>query len=262
MDNNTPIVSEENSGSKSTIIILLGIVVAICLLVVCGAVIIFYSFRNLNPSVPITATEELIPQVPETPAYEFFDTFDDNSNQWSVGRDDNEYWSGEVTIQDGVYVWDVQEFHQDLFVSSWRTYAESPAVQDFDLTVDAKLSTPESEKLCYAVVFHASPANFATNGYEFHVCDTGHFFVGYYTAEEGKSKEFINWTESSSVQSGDWNTLTVNARGNEYTLSINNDVVFQFTDSTSPSGSVYLLVRYYESVPGTILFDNFGFQPR
>lgn len=274
MDNNTPLTPNENSGSKSTVIILISIAVIICILTICGGIAIYYGFSTfapnasapateaLIPNLPFSVTETSIPNVPEISHYEFFDDFEDNSNQWFVDDGENEYWSGEVVVKDGAYVWDIQEFHQDLFVSTWRTYAESPVVQDFDLTVDAKLLTPESDQLCYAVVFHATPGENATNGYEFHVCDTREFFVGYYTDDESKSKDFVQWTASNAIRSGDWNTLGVNARGDDYTLSINGEVVFELTDTASPSGSVYLLVRYYETTPGTVLFDNFGFQPR
>lgn len=264
MDNNTPLTPDKNSGSKSTVIILVVIVVLICLLIVCGGIAIYYVFNTLSPSASVPTTAPLLShtQTPEVSTYEFFDDFNDNSNQWTVGRDNNEYFSGDFVVKDGAYVWEFKEFHQDLFVSSWRTYADTPVVQDFDLTVDAKLLTPQSDKLCYAVVFHAAPSEFSTNGYEFHVCDTGQFFVGYYTNDESRVKEFIQWTDSSAIRSGDWNTLAVSARGDDYTLSINDEIVFEFSDTSSPSGRVYLLVRYYETTAGTVAFDNFGFQSR
>jgi hypothetical protein len=43
-------------------------------------------------------------------------------------------------------------------------------------------------------------------------------------------------------------------------LSINNKVVFEFTDSRVPAGDVYLVLDSNDDIPGTILFDNFGLQ--
>jgi ribosome modulation factor len=266
---NTPQTVAGDNGNKQTIIILLSILGGLCVILICVAVVAFYGINGIKKTqqadtatAQANATSTVVSRISQIAGYDFFDNFEDNHNQWRQGPEDNDYWFGNIDVRDGMYVWDVIGFRNSTYQSSWSSYQNSTPVEDFDLSVDARLFTPEANQMCYAVAFRADPDSLATNGYEFHVCDSQQFYVGYYGGLSGESKEILPWTQSNSIRSGEWNTLEVKARGDRFTLSINQEVVYEFTDSTSSSGRVYLMIRYYDQTPGMIQFDNFGLQPR
>lgn len=268
MENASQTATNDN-GNKQTIIILLSIFGVLCIILVCVAVGAFYGINGIKKTqqadtatAQANATSTVVSRISQIAGYDFFDSFEDNHNQWRQGPEDNDYWFGNIDVRDGMYVWDVIGFRNSTYQSSWSSYQNSTPVEDFDLSVDARLFTPEANQMCYAVAFRADPDSLATNGYEFHVCDSQQFYVGYYGGLSGESKEILPWTQSNSIRSGEWNTLEVKARGDRFTLSINQEVVYEFTDSTSSSGRVYLMIRYYDQTPGMIQFDNFGLQPR
>jgi hypothetical protein len=94
----------------------------------------------------------------------------------------------------------------------------------------------------------------------FSVCDSGVYSVNYYL--ENESKTINPWTRSDAIRTGDWNTLSVSAHGEDIVLSINHAVVSEFSNADVAKGYIYLLVRIFDDQPGTVLFDNFAMQPR
>ncbi|MBI5950694.1 MAG: hypothetical protein HY865_03475 [Chloroflexi bacterium] len=123
------------------------------------------------------------------------------------------------------------------------------------------MATPNAQLLCYAVVFRISSNGIPDGAYVFSVCDQQQFLVEY-KSDQDDGQVFTPWTYSDAIRSGDWNTLAVSARGDHFVLSINNVVVSEFTDERRESGYVHLMVQFFEQVPGTVMFDNFGLQPK
>jgi hypothetical protein len=192
--------------------------------------------------------------------YHFFDDFHDNRNEWMVGSESNDFWDGTYAIEDGMYVWNIDEFHEDGRFVSWREHGNKLYLlyfRDFDMSVDAKLGTPEAD-LCYGLVFRESDVG----SYMFHVCDGQQFAVTYNEYGTEHDELIQPWKYTRAIRSGDWNTLAVSARGDHFVLSINNQVVFEFTDTRLTRGKVYLLLDSYAAIPGTIMFDNFGVQQK
>ena len=262
---NVPVTPTKDNGNKQTIIILFSLVGVLCIILLCSAAGIYNINKSQQSNIATSqanATSTVVFHKTQVAGYDLFDSFDDNRNNWRQGQENNEYWYGDIDIRDGMYIWDLKGFYHSVSQTSWSTYQESKPLLDFDLSVDTKLATPKAKDICFAIAFRANPNVLATNGYEFHVCDTQKFVVGYYAGTADETKNFINWTQSSAIYPGEWNTLGITARGDQFVLSINNTIVYEFTDSTSSSGYVYLMIRYYDQIPGTVLFDNFGLQPR
>jgi hypothetical protein len=208
----------------------------------------------------VFATATGISQATQIAGYEIYDNYNSNPHHWEIGIESNDYWNGVIGIRNGAYVWDIREAKDPNFYS-WRGYDQKKAVQDFDLSVDAKLDKGASDLLCYGVAFRASPRDFNSGAYLFSVCDSGVYEVEYNNDLDG-SKEIVPWTPSEAIRSDGSNTLSVHARGEKITLSINNQVVDEFTDQHLIKGYVYLLVQAFDGSTGTIRFDNFAFQPR
>lgn len=192
--------------------------------------------------------------------YEIYDDFDSNPHHWETGIEDNDYWKGVIGIKEGSYVWDIREAKESSFFS-WRGYDQKLADQDFDLSVDAELNKGPSDLLCYGVAFRVSPKELDSGAYLMTVCDSGVFSVEYHNEVDG-SEEIIPWTRSGAIRSGSPNTISVRARGENITLSINNRVVDEFKDKHVIEGYVYLLVQAFDDKPGSVRFDNFAYQPR
>jgi hypothetical protein len=243
---------------KHMVIILFAVFGALGILLVCAFGGIFWGVHAIDDNQKQYAASTAIAQATQVAGYQFFDDFHNNVNDWDSGYQKNDFWYGTLNIQDDMYIWNIKEFYDKDGVMSWRDYGKNQPVDDFDVSVDGKLATPEAGHMCYGLSFRSSDIG----EYIYSVCDGQSFSVRY--NEEGPEKdEFLQpWTLSSAIRPGEWNTLAINARGDHFVLWVNNVIVFEFTDARLPSGKVSLLLIAYDDIPGTILFDNFGLQPR
>ena len=210
----------------------------------------------------VYATATSISHATKVAGYEIFDDFDSNPHHWYVDEEDeknNDRWAGTIAIRDGMYVWDIREVKNPGSLS-WRDYDDQKIVQDFDLSIDAKLVEGSPELLCYGIAFRVSPRSFNSGGYIFSICDNGVYSLVNHNKVDG-SEILIPWTRSVDIHSGEWNSLSVNARGDHIVLSINNVNVSEFVDAHVKGGYIYLVLRIFGDQPGTIFFDNFAFQP-
>ena len=277
--NNSPPLMDQNDDNKKVVLILASFLGVICLFTLGAVTIAFYTVHSVKQEqksrlateqanatgTVVSVTSTAVYQATQVAGYEFFDDFGDNESKWEFGQENNEYWRGSINVRDGAYIWDLKEIYESKYdyIYSWRGYWDNKPVADFDLSVNAKLTTPNAQRLCYGVTFRSSYSGFSGGGYEFYICDDQQFYAGYYSGDvTNEEKTFSTWTHSDAIRSGDWNTLAVNARGNHFILSINNVVVSEFTDSSRGSGYVYLMFICFDETPGTIMFDNFGFQSR
>ena len=256
---------------RETDIRILKILSSIILFLCCIIVGIGYgSFYFVNTSVEkaksatatgqVLATATGISYVTQIAGYEIYDDFNTNPHHWETGIEDNEYWKGVISVRNGTYTWDIREIKEpDSY--SWRGYDQKFSHQNFDLSVDVERLKGSPEFLCYGVVFRASPRDFDSGAYLFSICDSGVFEVWYENEVDG-SETIFPWTRSAAIRSGGPNTISVNAYGENVTLSINNVIVTEFKDKHVIPGYVYLAVHMYDDQPGMIEFDNFALQPR
>jgi hypothetical protein len=206
-----------------------------------------------------SATRTAIFKKTELANYAITDSFDDNKNDWRIGAEDNELWKGETSITDGVYRWDVQETTSG-FVA-WGGPSAQETISDFDLYVDARLTTGDPNSVCYGILMREDPETFDNGAYIFSICDTGYFIVRYFE-EPGGWQDITDWTETPLIVAGQWNRLEVSARGDNFVFSINGEKVYEMNDSRQAEGYISLMVDVYEKVQAVVEFDNFGLQPR
>lgn len=189
--------------------------------------------------------------------YEIFDDFSDKSNGWwDYGWSPD--WYGFIRVQDGSYIWEAQRFYNSREFYEFKPHNYNVNLEDFDLSVDAMLATPEASHMCYGVSFRTP--YYSQSGYLFSVCDTQEFIVKY-LGQDGW-EILAPRTFSDAILAGQWNNLEVSARGDHFVLSINDVKVFEFTHSKSSVGMVYLLLHAHGDIPGTIMFDNFHLQEK
>jgi hypothetical protein len=233
---------------------------SLCVLLLCASGGLYGGIRVIGGNQKQAAISTAIAQSTQVAGYDFFDDFENNGRQW-VSYQGGGVWGGSMEVKNDMYVWDVKTFY-DLDQSyAYAFHRDIGRIQDFDMSVDAKLVAPKSSQICYAVGFRSDPDSRSVNGYGFYVCESMQkVLAGYYS--ENDQREFLPWTFSDAIHPGDWNTLRVSARGDHFVLSINNVIVDEFTDTTSKSGHVVLMIQIFDPTPGTVLFDNFGLQPR
>jgi type II secretory pathway pseudopilin PulG len=270
--NDAPQIMDQTDKKVFTIILV--VVGVICIVIAGATAVAFYAVNTANEkqkaslateqahatSTAVSVTSTAVYQVTQVAGYQFFDDFDDNKNNWSHGVENNKYWRGSISVRDGMYVWDIRSFHGLGASRSWRDFEANTYVDNFDMSVDAKLQSLTAQSPCYAVAFRTSTDGVGNGAYIFSVCNSGWFYVNY--SDERDEQLIIPFTHSTAFRPGDWNTLAVSARDDHFVLSINSVVVSEFDDSHREGGYVYLVVIAKDNEPGTVMFDNFGLQPR
>jgi hypothetical protein len=196
----------------------------------------------------------------ELMAYTYFDSFENNDNEWrSRDDEDNDFWSGSTTIENGVYIWQVTEVKEG-FVS-WADFNGADSTADFDLALKARRQEGLPDEFCYGLIFRKSPEGFSSGAYIFSLCENGFFKISYYN-EEIRWETIQDWTETKVIHDNDWNLLEISARGPDFTLYINNQQVAQFSDDRLEEGIFSILIDIYEVSSGRIEFDFFALEPR
>ena len=200
------------------------------------------------------------------------DTFDSNQNGWSVGKINDQFWTGESKVENGAYTWNIQEFKKGfLFYSD---FGSSPILADFDVSVDAKIING-TDATCSGIIFRKAQQGWEEGGYAISVCKNRQFFAGY--LGKGKWLKTSGWVNSSAIHA-DWNHIEVDARGSRLIYKINDFIVYQMDDTYRSEGTVALFIEVHQAnndsggsifLAGaqnagwmTLLFDNFNLQGR
>ncbi len=204
------------------------------------------------------ATATLAARATQQAQYSYIERFDDNRHAWRVEAVNDEYARGSLEINGGVYIWNMREIKQPFY--DWAAFPAADWDSDFDTYVDLKVDADAPDDVCGGFLFRTASIDWEEGTYVFSVCNTAYFYVSYY--KEEKWDAISGWLYSDAIQRNDWNRLEINARGNDFTFIINNQVVFKMTDDRQPAGRLSLLVEVTEKKPTIIWFDNFGFQHR
>jgi hypothetical protein len=257
---NMPATPPEKSGPFSReVIIVIVILVILCCLMIGLAIGGYFVYTNFSENQALNATATTAAQTSIYEGYEIYETFDNNSLEWRAGIEENEFWNGTTSIEQGVYTWNVEEA-LDTFMA-WGTYPTNPDLSDFDMSVLVKRVAGDPENFCYGVVFRESPEGFDYGAYTFTVCDDGYYAVNYYSLATDWIK-LKDWDQTDLIVAGEWNRLSVQTQGENITCSINEQVVAQVSDSRQANGYISVYIDLYEKVTGTVWFDDFALQPK
>ncbi len=214
------------------------------------------AFARATKQAKVTATA--VAHGTEQAQYEVIDRFDRDNQGWRAGFEDNEYWSGYVTVQNGVYLWDVTEVKKTFF--SWAEYPPIKYFSDFDVYVDTKVAKGTSGDVCSGVIFRkTSTVQKEDAFYYFTLCNDSRMRISYRTEDD----EWETMADAYCLSnSGDWNRVEVSARGSHFLFFINGNRVYEMDDKHQSAGQIALVIEVMEKTPARILFDNFGIQPR
>lgn len=190
--------------------------------------------------------------------YAVIDRFDTNKNGWLVGHEENKYWSGDITIRDGIYRWNVEEV-KETFVY-WTTFFTNETIRDFDVYVDTRVAEGEPGEVCSAILFRKSPDDLKKGGhYYYALCNDSHVEIYYYSNQDG-------WENIASIAYHsplkEWNRMEISARGSHFIFRINGETIYEMDDDRRKTGDIALAIELKKKISASILFDNFGFQSR
>lgn len=206
---------------------------------------------NLSQTATAVARENAIT------SYAFYESFDQNTYEWRVGAEDNQYWQGSIDIRDGLYTWQITGVKTTFM--TWANFKEVLEIQDFEAALRVRRTAGEPHLACFGLLFRISPDGIDGGMYMLSVCDNGFYKMLYYDAEN-QWDIIQDWTEARAIILDDWNLVEVSASGADFSVLINHQQVLTFTDNRLASGEIAILVDYYSETPGQIEFDFFALQ--
>lgn len=205
----------------------------------------------------INVTSTAVVRATEQSQYEFIERFDMVSGRWSKGVVNSEYWKGKKAIQDGYYLWEVNEVKKTFI--SWANFYKGNKISDFDVYVDTKVLDPSPGDVCSGFLFRISPDGWDKGRYYFALCSNSLTTISYHTETE-------SWETIATIpyyeRSNDWNRLEIIARGTHFTFLINGKQIYEMEDDRQKVGGLALLVELKARVSAKVIFDNFGYQSR
>ena len=272
MNNELPITQPQKSGNPLWIFLafLLGVCLLIAGLTSCfglaalgmgGIQKLVYNVTRTQETFAANATATHEALVNDRATYGFTDSFDDNSNGWSTGSYDDQYFKGEVKVADGFYTWDIVELKKD-FMHNGLIESSSLYMSDFDVYVDGSSHQGDPNGYCYGIRFRTKLVETFESYYGFFICDAGTYSIYYVDEATDTWLSFMSSEYTQAVRTGDWNTLGVTARGNHLKFLINDWTVHELDDDKLSAGGIELMVVVNGDQPGSISFDNFAVQGR
>jgi len=183
------------------------------------------------------------------------DTFQDNSNEWSVGDVEGVYWVGTRLIENGVLAWD--GISQKGMIS--YIYPEKAALQEnlSDLQVSTRiyLLNPAMNG-SYGLITRLKEETDTESFYAFVLTSNGSYTFLLY--KDSQFTSLLDWKEYSDINVNDWNKLTVQSVGSHFRLFINDNLVSEVDDPTLTGGQNGIIVSIdQEGEKIQIQFDDF-----
>jgi len=267
-----PTTRDKNSFLQNDRLLVCGMLViyGICFLGAIGAVFWGLNRRSQTISANATATAASIAteqaevtatavaRMAEQDKYEYIERFEKISGDWFVGSYAKKYGDMQMTIKNGVYIWDVTDSKS--FTQATDFY-KGNEIKDFDIYVDIKFIKDAIKGAACGGFFFRRPSNEWDDGaYTFTICDDSRFEIYLYKDKRWQNITFVEY--ESSIRRSDWNRIEINAREDHFTFTINNKDVFEMNDNRLGKGSLGLIIDIDEDNATEIWFDNFGYQPR
>lgn len=195
----------------------------------------------------------------ELAKYDFIDHFDNNNNRiWLTGPQNDDYWVGKITIEGGVYLWEVLEVKKTFI--EWAEFPRVQTPKDFDVYVDTKFLESKSKQVCSGIIFRKSIYGWKYGEYLFTICNNSFFYVSY--QDEKGWQNISKWQYDSKIQPANWNRIEISAQGNHFKFWINNEMVYEMSDDRLKEGNLALFIELSDKNPAKVEFDNFGYQRR
>lgn len=204
----------------------------------------------------VTATAAA--KLAEQDQYEYVERFDETSRRWFVGPYDEQYGDVTAEVKDGIYIWNIVTPNDYTYGAD---FYRGFGIKDFDVYMDLKVADSSAfDAACAGFVFRKSSLGWEDGAYVFFICHDAHFELHYYQNEKWDTI-FVS-EHQDVIRPLDWNRIEIGARGDHFTFTINNVMVFEMSDARRKSGSLGIYMQVAEDHSAVFWFDNFGFQSR
>jgi hypothetical protein len=257
MEQQTTIENQKGTWKKYRF--LAGSVLGLCMICILISVALTSKKLIERQKTISNTTATAVAHTVEQDQYEVVERFDVPTNLWYSGPEDDEYWVGQVSIENGAYIWNADEVKQTFY--QWADFhgQNSASVSNFDVYMDVKFKGTLGG-VCGGLVFRDSRNYWQDARYVFSICNNSYFEV-YYDDQDGWHA-ISDWKHNNSIQPDDWNRIEISARGDHFTFTINNEMVYEMTDDRQKRGGLAILFNAQDTKPATVWFDNFGYQSR
>ncbi len=247
---------------------MLGIYLACCILSIGGTFLLIKEDRKVSSANATATTKAVAAQQANATAtatfrttehdnYEFIERFDSVSTLWYVGAYDRRFAIANTAIQDGFYIWDIED---PMGNTQGTDFTLDYKIKDFDVYIDSKfVESPGSGAVCGGLSFRRPSEDWAFGGYMFMICDDSRYNVSYYDKDGWRA---ITQNYDDSILSAGWNRIEIIARADDFSFFINNKHVFEMTDDSSKEGRIGIYIHVDDGNSAVLWFDNFGFQSR
>jgi hypothetical protein len=160
------------------------------------------------------------------------ESFKDNSNGWDTGDERDSYISGNRSIGNGLYSWNMtavqgtSDFSYPIMLDDQTDFYTS-----VDMKYEAMPNDPDADA---GLVFRYSNAD--QTWYYFSLNNEGQYYFGWY---DGTSwDQLIPETSTSAFHAGQINQLAVGASGAQFIFLINGQMVDEFVNDVLSSGTI------------------------
>lgn len=206
-----------------------------------------YEVQNAKTLATAQALEQQFQASLEWPEY-FFDSFEQASNGWPTGRQEDVLANIQWDYTDGKYRWSAQA--NQAFV--WWAIPEMDPIEQFTISLGAQqVRGPDSAE--YGIIFRRTIDD---EYYLFEISELGVFSV--YVFQNGEWEALIDWTETATIHPGEQNQMAITALQSHFYFYINDELVAELEDDRLSSGQVGLLIGLFEEGDeGEWLFNDF-----
>ena len=177
------------------------------------------------------------------------ETFDDNLKAWEVESQDNEYARYTSAIADGKFVVDYTAKGFAAFQRTALTWFTIGNEKNFALSVTGLMESAFQDA-SWGVAFRGNGDSF----FLFSIRNNGSYAFEIF--ENGGWTPLISPKNYNGIRPGEENTLRIEADGQDFYFSINDEMVNQFNGGLLEGTQVLLVVSAKEGVSANFTFDD------
>lgn len=177
------------------------------------------------------------------------ETFDDNRNAWEVESQDNEYAKYTSAIADGKFVVDYSAKAFAGFQRTALTWFKIGNEKNFALSVKGLMDTAFQD-VSWGIAFRGNEDSF----FLFSIANNGSYAFEIF--ENDGWIPLISPKGFNGIRLGEENTLRIEAGGQDFYFSINDEMVNQFKGGLLQGTEILLVVSAKEGVNATFSFDD------
>jgi len=171
---------------------------------------------------------------------------DDAYGNWR-NKEDNEWWLANSDLANGKFILNVEKTRKGMLNRYSYALIDS---DNFYLSVDARRLSGPQNQACYGIWFNGDEASY----YTIKVCEDQTFSV--YMLYNGTWHTIKDRFASKVIHNNQMNQVAILAKGDHFTLYINDEIVGEFTEQQLLKGNAGFFVELDQGINASYEFDN------